>query len=292
MNKKIGCGGFIIDGKTLQEKDGVLSVIGGGGSSLPDFTNDDKNKGLLLKPTGETTIETKTIIQEQNVAILDYEGVLGEGTFNFSELSDGDTFPITVNGEIYSAEFQDDPKTGGLYIFIDSLLSLYNSDINPNTIIVAMNDMEEGTITISSVVQAEVDVVAPDWASTLPDVTVDDNGKTLEVVGGKWGLTTGKVKSYSMDIVSSEIGTTYTLHANYMELDEAIRNGCMAIGQEINRNYCTIFPVMGIGMTQDWQSGNYSYNAYILKTDLNTVSLATFVALDEVSDFVCIIANG
>lgn len=68
-NKKISCGGFFID-DTLKEEDGVLSVVGGGSSSLPEVTSEDNGDVL-------------TVV---------------EGAWTKAEPSGGDIFFVTITG--------------------------------------------------------------------------------------------------------------------------------------------------------------------------------------------------
>ena len=74
-----------------------IAENGGGGSSLPPYTSADKGKGLFL---GDGEPEEKYIISPQT-ATLDGNGdpaVLPVGSYDFSEVSNGDTLTLILNG--------------------------------------------------------------------------------------------------------------------------------------------------------------------------------------------------
>ena len=133
---------------------------GGSGGGLPEYTNNDAGKSLLLAPTGETEQQTVTFIQQQTVAKDSHgEGELAEGTYDFSGLSEGDAVNLTVNGVSNNTTVQ---KGDGneLYIATADIKISENGNVD-----FVNSSMQSATVSATAVMN--VDKVAPVWAGNV-----------------------------------------------------------------------------------------------------------------------------
>lgn len=109
MSEKISCGGFKIDNNTLIEEDGVLKVVGGSGSDLPPYTDEDLEKVLTIKRKPDPSAPRTIIVQEQTIEATqepepgNFFGFLADNTYDFSTLSEGDHVVMTINGQDFDA---------------------------------------------------------------------------------------------------------------------------------------------------------------------------------------------
>ena len=98
MSFKIPCGGFKLDEKSFSlDVNGVLSVSGGGGGSVPKpLTYDYMPEGYPKK-----TIGTVTVMEEQELAFTLSHGVYMSTATNAFEIVEGQTYTVNWDGTEY-----------------------------------------------------------------------------------------------------------------------------------------------------------------------------------------------
>ena len=130
----------------------------GGGSSLPEYTNDDINKCLSLQPTGEVVSKTINVVNEQTVTTGSHgDGHLADETYDFSDISIGDEVILTIDGVSETVVAQAGNRPG--------VRVLESSD--PRNITIASNGNAESngpyTFTVSVTAVKNIPVIAPNW---------------------------------------------------------------------------------------------------------------------------------
>lgn len=167
-------GDIVTSAKLNNMENGIAAANNG---SIPSFTNSDGGKVLSLKPTGETSNETITIIQQQTVSTESHGiGHLANETFDMSWMTQGDTATINLNGteETYEVIRRDDSL----------VLVKQDSDL---TIFISTGEVwwDEGsaTLSISGTAQKHVDIVAPTWSKNAENILavqiIQDNNRLV-----------------------------------------------------------------------------------------------------------------
>lgn len=115
MSFKIPCGGFKLDEKSFSlDKNGVLSVSGGGGSVPKPLTFDYMPAGYPTK-----SVQTTTLMEEQEVAFTLGDGFYRAQLTNAFKIVDGQTYTVNWDGTEYECVgvvFHSMPALGNLSI--------------------------------------------------------------------------------------------------------------------------------------------------------------------------------
>lgn len=162
-------------------------------AQYPDYTVADKGKFLGLVEDAEHT-ETVVIVPEQTVTPQDGSAIVPE--FDFSNVSDGDSFTLTVNGDAFTGVVAVSEQ--GILCAEETSGYGYLVAYNYEQVIFSGEEIEDNPYTISLV--KSITAVEPTWTqvSGLPDISgVSDAGKVVTVNAAGSG--------YELDTPESEL---------------------------------------------------------------------------------------
>ena len=163
----------------------------------PKFLGDVPWDKIANKPFGDVAAGS-VAVEETTVTIVDIQGTpAAQGfTVNESNFVVGATYNITVNGTAYTGECIYDADDFGAKIihWSDGMLSPYipmlgTSAYVPNS--ATIGDLITIEIILASNAVAKIDSKYIPEIEALPEVTTDDNGKTLVVSDGAWMVGSG-----------------------------------------------------------------------------------------------------
>ncbi|MBO5435879.1 hypothetical protein J6A31_08805 [bacterium] len=163
----------------------------------PKFLGDVPWDKITNKPFGDVAAGS-VAVEETTVTIVDIYGMpSAQGfTVNESNFVVGATYNITVNGTAYEGECIYDADDFGAKIiqWSDGMLSPYipmlgTSAYLPNS--ATIGDLITIEIVLASDAVAKIDSKYIPEIEALPEVTTDDNGKTLVVSEGAWVVGSG-----------------------------------------------------------------------------------------------------